>query len=115
MKNILHDLRIINRHSTVNRQANKRPRKMYINPEEMKDIAENAGDAAIVLYDHYLQRASRRDSDFSDKAVKRSLTFWSIAKIKRNRLRLKKLGYFSQEVLSNSRTKLLQTTIGKQG
>jgi hypothetical protein len=67
--------------------------KYYISYPEHKEIGASLGDAAVLLYIHYLRIASTNTPDFSDENTVNSLG-WTPSKVTRYRLALTNAGWY---------------------
>lgn len=69
--------------------------KSYLRLQDKVEVMERCGDAALILYEFYISNSGRRSFSFSDDSASKALG-WKVSKVKQNRLRLKKYGYFLQ-------------------
>jgi len=69
--------------------------KYFISGRERKQLIQELGDAACMLYEYYLRMASKGDEPLTDEAAS-DYFGWNIHKAKRNRLALIRAGWFRQ-------------------
>ncbi len=79
------------------RQNKTRPRtNYYLQLKDKVEVMRTCNDAGLILYEYYISKAGQPDFTFDDRTVARALD-WSDAKVKKNRLKLTKNGYFLRE------------------
>ena len=69
--------------------------KMYLTLADKVALMTECGDAAMILYEFYISKAGVAGYTYADATVSFALK-WSTSKVKKNRLRLIKAGYFKQ-------------------
>ena len=79
-------------------------RKHIATAKERDDILANLSTNAFVLYEVYLSKAGKKNYDFSDRNVQKTLHYWNLSKIKRARLELTRAGYFTKTSIVNPQT-----------
>lgn len=67
--------------------------KYYMSDAERRQIIDQVGDPACMLYDYYLRMASIGEQELTDQAAAEYFG-WSEQKAKRNRLALARAGFF---------------------
>lgn len=87
--------------------------KYQISRTEHEEIAKQSGDAAVLLYIHYLRTGAMKEPDFSDENAVASL-YWDIRKVARLRLVLEKLGYFHHDVARTNGIRVDLYHLGKR-
>lgn len=98
---------------TSNKAAYAMKMKYQISATEHLDLFKQSGDAAVLLYMHYLRMGALKEPDFSDENAAVS-TGWDIRKVARLRLVLEKLGYFHHKVARTSGTRVDLYHLGKR-
>lgn len=86
--------------SNAPRRSKPQHQKYYLDDNQRKTISRTGGDAAVLLMEHYLRKVHRTTADLRDSTVAEELD-WDVSKVKRNRLKLAKLGLFAKERYSH--------------
>jgi len=91
----------------------KRTISVYLTSSEKKELITECGDAALILYEHYIAKAGLRDYKYTDSKNAFALG-WEPSKAKRIRLKLEKANYLKTIVYRNKQGNYTVTYIGKE-
>jgi len=81
-----------------------------MNWKQKKEVIKDTNEIGLVLLDFYYSKIGA-DYDYKDDRVAKALD-WKVTKVRDNRLKLEKAGYFKQVITKNSTTIVYNTILG---
>ena len=99
-------------YSTVSLEDNRRePRRKYMNLKQRVEVVKTLNEACLFQLDFYYSKMYTKNYDFNDKSVATAIGY-KVSKVRDNRLKLQKAGYFSQIKTTNANDTNLLTVLG---
>jgi len=88
-------LKVIKEYPTRAKKSTRKSTTMYLKLTEKKELIQECGDAALILYEYWLLKAGIPDFQFTDYKSAKALG-WSQSKATQIRLKLTKADYFHE-------------------
>jgi len=86
----------------------------YLSSADRKEILHDLGEVAYILLDYYMQQANFGNANFDDERVAKALGY-TPQKVRKNRYKLTKAGWFLQVTYSHRKYRpILLTLLGQQ-